>query len=258
MMLETERQIAVVKDIKENFGVTVSSLAQKFAVSTNTIRRDLEKLVKQGTIKRIHGGALLVENGGNDLPFEQRKIELKEEKEAIGAAAAALVSDGDTIIIDAGTTCLMVAKHLKEHKNLTILTNSIAVSSELANNSANVVYLCGGMLRGETLSLIGTHAEEFFGSIHVNKLFLAVGGVSLENGILTNPNIQEVPVKKKMMKAASEIIVVADSYKFGQLALCPFADIRDVHKIVTDTRVLESYRYKIEELGPKVILASLG
>ncbi|HHV61596.1 MAG TPA: DeoR/GlpR transcriptional regulator [Firmicutes bacterium] len=256
-MLEAERQLAIVTEIKSSVGVSVSRLAQKFGVSANTIRRDLEKLEKAGIVKRIHGGAVLNDPGGYDLPFEERQIEHKDEKDAIGALASSLVGDGDTIIIDAGTTCLSVAKHIKSRprKDLTVLTNSVAVATELSNNPGIVVILCGGMVRGLTLSLVGPPAEEFFESVHVDKLFLATGGISPDKGILTNPNMHEVPVKKRMMGVADEIIVVADSHKFGRVALCPFAELGNVHKVVTDSKVSGEARRLVEAFGPEVIVA---
>lgn len=254
-MLEAERQLAIVTEIKSSFGVSVSRLAEKLGVSTNTIRRDLEKLEKEGIIKRIHGGAVLSDLAGYDLPFEQREVEYREQKDTIGAAASSLVNDGDTIIVDAGTTCLAVAKYLKERKDLTVLTNSVAVATELSSNPSIVVILSGGMMRGLTRSLVGPPAEQFFESVHVSKLFLATGGVSIEKGLLTNPNMHEVPVKKKMIEAADEIIVVADSHKLGYTALCPFAKLNDVHKIVTDKGVSDDIKGQIESFGIELIVA---
>lgn len=255
-MLEVERQLAIVTELKSSVGVSVSELARKFRVSANTIRRDLEKLEKEGIVKRIHGGAVLNDLGGYDLSFEERQIEYRDEKDAIGAKASTLVHDGETIIIDAGTTCLAVARHVaKTGKDLTVLTNSMAAATELSNKPGIAAILCGGIVRGLTLSLVGPPAEEFFESVHVNKLFLAAGGISPEKGIITNPNMHEVPVKRRMMKVADEIIVVADSYKFGRIALCPFAEIRDVHKVVTDSKVSDETKQQVEAFGPKVIVA---
>jgi DeoR family fructose operon transcriptional repressor len=166
-----------------------------------------------------------------------------------------LVSDGETIIIDAGTTCLMVAKYLKSVKNITVLTNSVAVATELSNNPGVIVFLCGGMMRGETLSLVGPPAEEFFSSVHVNKLFLSTGGISPDKGVLTNPNIHEIPIKKKMIDATEEIIVVAGSYKFGQVALSPFLELKSIHKIVTDNNISEDIKAKIEQYGLQMIVS---
>lgn len=253
-MLESERQNAILTDIKNSVSASVTKLARKYNVSPNTIRRDMARLEKNGLIRRIHGGAVLNDIGGYDLPFEQRKIELIHEKEAIGAAAASLVANGDSIIIDAGTTCLMVAKHLKHLRNLTVLTNSIAVATELSNNPGILVFLCGGMLRRETLSLVGPPAEDFFNTIHVNKLFLATGGIAVDKGVITNPNIHEIPIKKKMMEAAQEIIVVADNGKFNKLSLQPFAEIREIDIFITD-KISPEIKEKIELYGSKVILA---
>ena len=250
-MLDVDRQLAIIAEAKNKRSVSVEELAQKLGVSANTIRRDLNKLARDGILRRTHGGAVINDFAGSDLPFGQREMKHGEEKELIGAVAASLVEDGDSVILDAGTTCLCVARHLKGRKGLTVLTNSMAVATELSDTQ-NVVILSGGVLRGETLSLVGPPAEEFFKGVHVHKLFLATGGVSLERG-LTNPNMHEVPVKKLMMRAADEIIVVADHHKFGEVALCPFADLADVSRIVTDKGLPQDMREGVEKKVSLVI-----
>lgn len=254
-MSERERQLAIITEIKKHVGVSVSALADKFSVSANTIRRDLAKLEKEGIVKKIHGAAVLSDLKSYDLPFARREVTYEEEKEAIGIKAASLVKEGETIIIDAGTTCLAVASHIKDKKGLTVLTNSVAIATELNEIPEIVVILSGGVLKGITRSLIGPPAEDFFEMVEVDKLFLATGGISIEKNRLTNPNMHEKSVKQKMMAIAREIILVADSYKFGNPALYPFASLDDVDKIITDTSVSDSLRAQITELGPKVIIA---
>ena len=254
-MSERDRQLKIITKVRENVGVSVTELAENFGVTANTIRRDLDKLQKEGIVKKIHGAAVLNDLSYYDLPFEQREIEYKKEKSMIGEKAASLVNSGDTIIIDAGTTCLAVANHLKSKKDITVLTNSVAVATELDKNTEITVILCGGVLKGITRSLIGPPAEEFFELVEVDKLFLAAGAISLEKGRIANPNLQENPVKKAMMKTAKEVILVVDAHKLKSSALYPFASFDDIDKIIIDDNLEEEQLKLLNNSSLEVVYA---
>ena len=252
-MSERERQLGIIAEVRKHVGVSVKDLTEKFNVSSNTIRRDLEKLEKEGIVKKIHGAAVLNDLGNYDLPFAKREIKYKKEKNKIGKKAASLVKKGETIIIDAGTTCLAVANQIKSKVGITVLTNSVAVATELDENSEIVVILSGGVLKGVTRSLIGPPAEDFFDLVEVKKLFLAAGAVSIEKNRISNPNLQENPVKKSMIKTAEEVILVIDSHKLEASALYPFASFKDVDKIIIDNNISKKQREKLENLSLEVL-----
>jgi len=254
LALQAERHLIITSLIRANKIVSVEELSKRFGVSLNTVRRDLDALEEQGILRRTQGGAILQEFGHFAQPFHVRKTEYSKEKEAIGLAAAKLVAENDTIIIDAGTTTQQVARNLGGLQCLTVLTNSLEVANDLLPNANLTVILSGGVLRQPSRSTVGMPAEQFFSQFHVDKAFIGVGGISVETG-LTNPNIHETPVKRKMIEAAREVIVVADHHKFEQVSLSPIAPISVVHKIVTDAQTSEATIKKFTALGIEVIVA---
>ncbi|MDI6870178.1 MAG: DeoR/GlpR family DNA-binding transcription regulator [Bacillota bacterium] len=254
MTLQAERQLIITSLIRANKTVSVDDLSKRFNVSFNTIRRDLDALERQGILRRTQGGAILVEFGQFAQPFHVRKAEYSEEKAAIGRVAARLVTENDIIIIDAGTTAQQVAKNLGHLQHVTILTNSLEVANDLLVHANITVIPCGGVLRPTSRSMVGIPAEQFFSQFHADKAFIGVGGISLETG-LTNPNIHETAVKKKMIEAAKEVIVVADHHKFERVSLSPIAPITAVHKIVTDNKTPAVIIKNLENLGIEVIVA---
>jgi len=253
-MLEVERHQTIIKEIKQNGVVRVSDLSRLFDVSQNTIRRDLQKLEEEGLIRRTHGGAILEDFYGIDLPFVSREDKYREEKQHIGQKAAELIKDGETIILDAGTTVAQVARNIKNKRNLTVITNAVNVALELANSREILTILTGGIIREVTNCLVGYQAEEFLSKVHVDKVFLAAGGVTVKEG-LTNPNPFEVPVKKAMIKAAEEVILLVAHNKIGNIALAPIAPIEAVHKIITDDETPREKMELFQKKGIEIILA---
>jgi len=252
-MPEKDRQLKIITKVRENIGVSVSELAEKMDVTPNTIRRDLEKLEKEGIIKKIHGAAVLDDLSYYDRPFKKREIEHKEEKNKIGKKAASLVNKGDTIIIDAGTTCLAVASYLKSKNDITVLSNSVAAITELDQNKEITVILSGGVLKGMTRSLIGPPAEKFFKLVEVDKLFLSAGAISLKKQDISNPNIPENPVKQKMIASAREVILVVDSYKIKAASFYPFASFEDIDKIIIDDNLDDENMRLMDNLELEVV-----
>jgi len=253
-MIEAERHQVIINRVKEKGIVSVSDLSDLFQVSQNTIRRDLQKLEKNEVIKRTHGGAILKEFYNLDLPFATREDKYRKEKQAIGYKASQIINSGDNIILDAGTTTAQIAKNIKNKRDLTIITNAVNIALELANCREIITILTGGIIREITNCLVGFQAEEFLKKTHVDKTFLAAGGVTIEEG-LTNPNPFEVGVKKVMIEAAKEVILVVAHNKFENVALTPIAPIEAVHKIITDKEVSPEYLGVFQQKGIEVILA---
>ena len=255
MPLQVERQLLIQSLIKEKQTVKVDELAKKLKVSSNTIRRDLTMLEKQGVLKRTQGGAILSEvQSSMRQSFDLRSGKLLTEKEMIGKCAATLVKPGSTIILDAGTTTQQLASNLYNIEPLTVATNSLEVGYSLMSLPNVTVILSGGIVLSSSRSLTGLPAETFFSQIHADQLFLATCGVSLEKG-LTNRNMHEIPIKQKMIEVAKEVILLADHEKFGEVALCPFAPLTCVHKIVTDENAPQDMISQIESRGIEVIVA---
>lgn len=254
MALQVERQLTITDLIMNKNTVTVEELSKMFNVSLNTIRRDLSELENRGILKRTQGGAILTELNQYVRPHNIRKTEYCKEKELIGRAAAKIIEDNSTIILDTGTTTQQVLPNLGQFQKLTVLTNSLVVSNGLLSYPNIATILSGGILWHSSQALIGLPAEQFFSQFHADKAFLAVGGISVESG-LTNPNIYETAVKRKMIEAAKEVIVLVDHHKFGQVSLSPIISITAVHKIITDSETPKDILKKFEKIGIEIIIA---
>ena len=253
-MLLNER-LQTILDILEKEGtVTVAGLVKLFNVSEMTIRRDFDVLESRGVLKRVHGGAVSNRGRSYEPPFLSRSATSLAEKQRIGKAAVELISNGDSISLDVGTTTLEIAKNLKDRQDLTIITPSLHIASELLNHQGVRLILTGGFLRPGELSLVGYLAERVFSEFHVDKLFLGAGGVDINAGI-TEYNLEDTLVKRAMVKSAKEIILVVDSGKFENVALGAIIPLTEIQTVITDTNLDPTIHQKLEEMGLQVILA---
>jgi DeoR/GlpR family transcriptional regulator of sugar metabolism len=234
--------------------VMVGDLATDLATSEMTIRRDLKGLEAEGLVRRIHGGALLVTSRAYEPSFHEKSAQFVEEKRRIGAAAAALVRAGDTIILSPGTTNLEVARHLAGRTNLTVVTSAVNIAIELAADPDIDVIVTGGHLRGTTYALVGSLAEENLRSLHVNKLFLGGNGLTVEHG-LTTPDLSVATTDRALLRSAERVIVTVDHSKIGRATLCQTAPIDQIHVLVTDGGVPAEQRRAFERAGIDVIVA---
>jgi DeoR/GlpR family transcriptional regulator of sugar metabolism len=228
----------------------VSDLAEQFGVSEMTVRRDLRELARAGKLERVHGGALLA---GAEPPFEQTAIERFAAKDRIGAAAAALVADGETVMIDIGTTTLQAAHHL-HGRRLRVVTSSLAVLEELLPDEGIELMLPGGVVRRNYRSLVGVLAEDALRQVRADVLFLGTSGVD-EQLAVWDSTIVEVPIKRAMIEAAEQVVLLADAAKFaksGVVRVCPRGDI---DHIVTDGALPPAARAAIDEAGIEVTIA---
>lgn len=253
-MIPEGRHQQIFQLIETEGAVSVSALCQRFNVSEMTIRRDLAALEQKGLLRRVQGGAVSARGRSYEPPFLIRSGAHQEQKIRIGQAAAALVDNGDSIVLDVGTTTLEVARHLADKQNLTIITPSLHIANVLANQPGIRLILTGGILRPGEFSLVGHLAERAFGDMYVDKLFLGIGGIDLEAG-LTEFNLEDAQVKKAMLSSAKECIVVADASKFGNIAFAAVAPLTMVRKIVTDAAVDPQVVRRLEEMNIQVILA---
>lgn len=253
-MLADERRQRILELIETEGSVSVDDLAQRFDVSEMTIRRDLRLLERDGLLRRVHGGATSSRGRSYEPPFLLRAGEHADAKARIGAVAAEMIHDGDSIALDVGTTTLEIARHLEGKKNLTIVTPSLHIANVLASQPATRLILTGGILRPGELSLIGHLAERAFEEFYVDKLFLGIGGISFEAG-LTEFNVEDAQVKKAMLASAKECIVVADASKLGNTAFAGVAPLSAVHKLITDSTADPEFIAHLQEMGIEVILA---
>jgi DeoR/GlpR family transcriptional regulator of sugar metabolism len=259
-MIRAEREQMIIHHLRAQRIVRLADFTALLDVSENTIRRDLQRLEEVGILKRTHGGAILAEDsrdsrGADDFDWMARTKLMPAEKERIGRRAAEMVRDGDSIMLDAGTTTIQVARNLHARRDLTVVTNAVNIGLELSGAASITVILTGGMLREVSKSLVGPLAEEFLAaSIHVDRLFLSARGASLEAG-LTNANTVEVAIKRAMIRAAKEVVLVVTHDKLGARSFTQIAPVEAVHTIVTDSGADPSQVAAFEARGIRVLLA---
>jgi DeoR family transcriptional regulator of aga operon len=232
-LLIEERRQHILSLAQQNGRVLVEELSEALGISRITIRKDLDFLERRGVLQRTHGGALLPQFGTIfDPTLKEKEGRHSQEKQRIATAAAALVQEGQCVLLDSGTTTTMVANALKQFSRLTIITNAVNIAAELSGTNFEVI-LTGGSLRKSSFSLVGPLAEEVLLDMYADILFLGVDGFDLEFG-LTTPNLLESRVNRAMVKAASTVVAVCDSTKFNRRSLSKIVDASAIHHVITD------------------------
>jgi DeoR/GlpR family transcriptional regulator of sugar metabolism len=230
---ERRQQIAQILEAQQR--VTVAELSQLFSVSEVTIRKDLTWLETQKIAVRTHGGAVLALAGTNEIGFDIREHLKQSEKDRIGAAAASMVQDGETIFIDASTTGLAMAQLLRSRRELTVVTNGLRSGMMLVGVPGISVLIPGGMLRETSFSLVGTWGAAMLKQIHISRAFLGARGFTLNEG-LTDVNGEEVELKREIIASAREVVAIIDHSKWGQVALATFCPLEHIKMIITDAK----------------------
>jgi len=253
-LLGETRRAKILAWLQEEGSARVRALAEAFDVSEVTIRQDLEKLEADGHVVREHGGAFLKSVTQQVRAMALQNLENMEAKQRIGAAAAALVGDGQTIIIDSGSTTTEVAARLVGHRDMTVITNALNIGLMLGAEPGFEIHVTGGHFKAPTLSLSGERAADFFRGLFVQTLFLATAAIDLEVG-LTYPSLSDIPVKQAMIAAAERVVLVADSSKIGTRSFSALGGIGLVHLLITDDAIRPEDRRAIEAAGVEVMIA---
>ncbi len=245
-MLAEERRKKIMERLRSDNKVVVNELSALFNVSGETIRRDLDRLCRDGAVIKSYGGAVL--SDGVDLPFQTRKRRNINEKRQIAALAETLIPDGGRIILDASTSAVFIAKELKRKKNLTVLTNSVEIMLELADMPGWEVISCGGQLRSGYLALTGSRAVEFFRSFNADAVVFSCKGIDIWRGV-TDGLDDFAQIKKAMIASSRLKILAADSSKFGNAAFAHIADVNELNTVVTNAPPDENWRLFFDERG---------
>ncbi len=249
-----ERRQRIVDLLRQQSGIKATELAKLLEVSEGTIRNDLRTLQKKGQLKRVRGGAVLQEDYQIRNPeFAARARINAVAKQRIARWAADLVEDGDAILLDASTTVFHMVPWLQQRRNLTIVTNCIETGLALSQNSDHTVILIGGVLRADGLSVVGHLGERTLDELNIKTAFVSCSGFSVEAG-LTEVDIQDTPVKRKMLQSAKEVVALIDSGKFGRVDLTPFAGVSQISHIFTDTDIAPEF---VEQLRSTSIPLSI-
>jgi DeoR/GlpR family transcriptional regulator of sugar metabolism len=247
--LPAQRRQAMLRAVRSG-STHVSELAESFGVSEMTVRRDLRELARDGKLERVRGGAL---HAAREPPFEQTAVERFAAKDRIGAAAAALVEDGETVMIDIGTTTLQAAHHL-HGRSLSVVTTSLAVYEELLPDHGIELLLPGGIVRRNYRSLVGVLAEDSLRQLRADVLFLGTAGIDERLGVW-DTTIVEVPIKRAMIAAAERVVLLADAAKFAMGGSVRVCEADAIDHIVTDAAVPPAARAAIDEAGIGVTIA---
>ncbi|MCD8325918.1 MAG: DeoR/GlpR family DNA-binding transcription regulator [Lachnospiraceae bacterium] len=247
-MLALERRNIILEKLQDEKRVVVSELASQFGVSEETIRRDLEKMEKDGLVTKSYGGAILNESTSIDMPFNVRKKVNVPGKQRMAELAAGLIRNGDHIILDASSTSVFIAKAIRDKKNLTVLTNSIEIIIELSDMPDWNIICSGGSLKEGYLALVGPKALESLSSFNADKAFFSCKGIDIDRGI-TDGNEMFTQIKQVMMHSAARSILAVDSSKFDKIAFSRLCDVKDMQTIIMDQKPEERWLTFLEGCG---------
>src|SRR3954470_13353295 len=235
----------------------LDTLAAELRVSQSTVRRDLDQLEERGLVSRTHGAVIWIgdrSNAPNTRPyaFDQRMSYQVDAKREIARAAARLVSPGETVLIDGGTTTFYLAQELLG-RSLQLVTNSLPIANLFLNDEHVELILSGGLMYPRYGVLLGPTAEHVLGTIHTKSLFLSVAGVN--GGVLYNQNLLLVQAERKMMEQAQRVVLLADAGKFGQQALARLCDLSEIDVVVSDAKLAEKDRAAVRAAGCELLIA---
>jgi DeoR/GlpR family transcriptional regulator of sugar metabolism len=241
-MTASERRLQIVELIKERGYVNAAELSEMFSVDSSTIRRDLSFLENSGKLIRTHGGVLPSQDAHQgDTPYNVRRNMHEEGKAAIALAALDYIEDGQSIILDNGSTVFQLALALKARKNITVITNDLMIAMQLSQHPSITLHVAGGMMLNNVFTLVGPDTVQKFENIHTDWAFLGAEGVHPESGI-TNINTVEIPIKQAMIASANQTIVLADSSKLGYKAFSHVCSLDAITKVITDDQHIIKHR----------------
>ncbi|MFN3265985.1 MAG: DeoR/GlpR family DNA-binding transcription regulator [Deinococcales bacterium] len=253
-MNSQERRSQIIVLLEQQGSVLVEQLAPHFGVSQVTIRKDLSELEERGLLQRTHGGAIYAHKSLYNPSFGEKINFQKAQKKAIALAALSYISEGDSVILGAGSTVLALARALKNHfRRLLVITNSIPVAIELAETTWTVI-LTGGEVRQHSMALIGADAVRSLAPYHADKVFFGATGVSLRAGY-TTPNAEMSNITRVMLESAATAFALVDSSKLGQTTLVQFATLADAKTLITDAAVSQEFLSAIQEQGHHIVVA---
>jgi len=254
-LFREERRSRISELIEARERATVQELAAQFGVSAVTIRSDLDALERAGGVIRSHGGALRREEA-EDIPLVLKQTLHPGEKMRIARAAARLIRDGETIILDSGTTTARIASRIASLRlrSLTVITNALNIATAVAQLSHVRLIMIGGLLRKVSSSLVGPQAEQVLRGLHADRLFLGVDSVDPEIGLMT-PDVLEAQLNALMIEVSQEVIAVADASKFRRRSLSVIAGVERIHKLITDKSASPEIVEALRARGVEVILA---
>jgi DeoR family fructose operon transcriptional repressor len=253
-MYAPERQQRILQEARNDGRVEVAGLAATLDVTSETIRRDLTALERQGLLRRVHGGAIPLDRLGFEPGLATRDAVMTAEKERIAKAALEELPPEGALLLDAGTTTARLADALPSDRDLTVVTNSLPIAMKLSSRPNLTLLFLGGRVRGRTLAAVDVWAMRALEETFVDVAFVGTNGFSVERG-LTTPDPTEAAVKRAMISAARRSVMLADHTKFGNDALMRFGSLEDLDTLITDTGLDAELIRGIESTGVRVVRA---
>ena len=251
-MHSTQRQMEIVEELKILRSCRVQELAQRLSVTEETIRRNVKQLAKRGLVEKVHGGVLLPE--AREPTFIQRMDENPAAKERIARHVASLIHNGDSLILDIGSTTAYVARALCKHTDLLVVTNSVAIANILATRTKNRVFMAGGGLRPHDAAAFGVEALTFIRKFNVRYAVISLAALDAQKGFLVH-DLSEAEFTREIIARAETTIVAADSTKFGNRAPIRVCDPQSIDILVTDAPPSPEFSGMLEDADIKVEIA---
>lgn len=255
-----DRRNRIVELVNSRGSVLVSDIAAELSVTEVTVRADLRLLEERNLLTRFHGGAARIENMAGDAPPASAEVSLAERyqlaadpKKRIAIAAAKLVNEGDTLILDSGSTTKLLAEELARRGNITVITNSLPAAAILSENKDITLVVCGGTVRHKTASLHGSVAEFALRDVSANLMFVGADGLDTENGITTFN--EGFAISGVMAAASRQVVVITDSSKFGRKGFNQVLSLEQIDTVITDDGAPDEALAALRKKGKAVIVA---
>lgn len=249
-MLSIERHRRILDLLRDSGSLRTSEISSALGVSDETVRKDFEALEKQGELVRMHGGVSRVEKIRRELAFTERQAIQREEKRAIAKLAASRIQPNETIFLDASSTVLTLAEFLPDLP-LTILTNALNVLTALADRSNLDLMSTGGLFDAKSRSFVGLTAEKSLQRYNIHRAFLSGSGLDVERGA-SESNARQAAFKERVIATSEEVVFLADHTKLGRKASFFFADMKEIHCVITDEGTNPVLLRELKEVGVEV------
>ncbi len=253
-MNHSKRHGEILRLLQEEGTITIAALAEKLGVSLETVRRDVKPLTNDGSVLKMHGAISLPSLAG-EAPFERRMRENAEAKRAIARLVATTIQDGDSVMLDTGTTTSFLARELLGHRRLTVITNSSDIARTLATVNGNKVYMAGGELRSDSGAAFGASAIEFFSRFTVTHSVLSVGAVDAAIGIM-DYNLDEAEFARMVLTRGARTVVVTDHTKFGRQGLVRVCGFDGFSELATDQPPPPDIAAALSHAGARLTIAT--
>lgn len=256
-MFEEERKQKIIRLVQSKSRTSIQELCRLLQVSESTIRRDLTDLENKKLLKRTHGGAIDLRSVNFEPSYYEKEDQFTGEKEAMAKKAAELIEDGDSLLIDSGTSTSCLALELSKFSNLTVVTNSIPLMQKLSGMEGIEIIATGGTLRKNTMAFTGPLSDSILDNLRVDKAFLGTNGLDIKSG-LTTPNVVEAATKRKMISAANQTYIMADHSKIGRVSFAKFAALEQIDGCITSDIITPEQKQDLESHNIKLYIAATG